>query len=145
MGRSIKHIHILPIIYYRCEVWSVTLREEQRWKVFEDVVLKGIFGLNWGELIWKWKNFNVEEPNAKIFTVIKSWAVRWEKQVACMKTVRSASIIMERVYLKNHSIDGRTVGIRKWCYDGVNWLGVIVGYFSDWNFKQGNPWLLKWV
>jgi hypothetical protein len=35
---------ILPVILYGCETWSVTLREEHRLRVFENGVLRGIFG-----------------------------------------------------------------------------------------------------
>jgi hypothetical protein len=37
-------IKILPEIYYRCETWSLTLREEHRLMVFENRVLRKIFG-----------------------------------------------------------------------------------------------------
>jgi hypothetical protein len=39
-GRSV----ILPVVLYGCETWSLTLREEHRWKVFENRVLRRIFG-----------------------------------------------------------------------------------------------------
>jgi hypothetical protein len=35
---------ILPVVLYRYETWSLTLREQQRLKVFENRVLRGIFG-----------------------------------------------------------------------------------------------------
>jgi hypothetical protein len=35
---------ILPVVLYGCETWSVTLREEHRLRVFENRVLRGIFG-----------------------------------------------------------------------------------------------------
>jgi hypothetical protein len=35
---------ILPLVLYGCETWSVTLREEHRLKVFENRVLRRIFG-----------------------------------------------------------------------------------------------------
>jgi hypothetical protein len=35
---------ILPVVLYGCEIWSVTLREEHRLRVFENRVLRGIFG-----------------------------------------------------------------------------------------------------
>jgi hypothetical protein len=34
---------ILPVLY-GCEIWSLTLREERRLGVFENGVLRGIFG-----------------------------------------------------------------------------------------------------
>jgi hypothetical protein len=35
---------ILPIILYGCETWSLTLREEHRLRVFENRMLRRIFG-----------------------------------------------------------------------------------------------------
>ena len=35
---------ILPVILYGCETWSLTLREERKLRVFENVVLRIIFG-----------------------------------------------------------------------------------------------------
>ena len=35
---------ILPVVLYGCETWSLTLREEHRLKVFENKVLRKIFG-----------------------------------------------------------------------------------------------------
>jgi len=34
---------ILPVILYGCKIWSLTLREERRLKVFENRVLSRIF------------------------------------------------------------------------------------------------------
>jgi hypothetical protein len=36
--------HILPAVLYGCETWSLTLREESRLRVFENRVLRRIFG-----------------------------------------------------------------------------------------------------
>jgi hypothetical protein len=35
---------ILPVLLYGCETWSLTLREEHRLRIFENRVLKRIFG-----------------------------------------------------------------------------------------------------
>ena len=35
---------ILPVVLYGCETWSLTLREERKLKVFENMVLRRIFG-----------------------------------------------------------------------------------------------------
>jgi hypothetical protein len=35
---------ILPVVLYGCETWSLTLREEDRLRVFENRVLRSIFG-----------------------------------------------------------------------------------------------------
>jgi hypothetical protein len=48
LSKSIKikiyKIIILPVGLYRCETWSLILREEHRLKVFEDSVLRKMFG-----------------------------------------------------------------------------------------------------
>ena len=35
---------IVPFVLYGCETWSVTLREEHRLRVFENWVLREVFG-----------------------------------------------------------------------------------------------------
>ena len=35
---------ILPVVLYGCENWSLTMREERRLRVFENRVLRRVFG-----------------------------------------------------------------------------------------------------
>jgi hypothetical protein len=45
LSRNLKvKIHKTIIVLYGCETWSLTLREEHRLKVYENGVLRGIFG-----------------------------------------------------------------------------------------------------
>ena len=41
---KIHRIIILPVILYGCETWSLALREERQLRVFENRVLRRIFG-----------------------------------------------------------------------------------------------------
>jgi hypothetical protein len=41
---------MLPVVRYGCETWSLTLREEHRLRVFENRVLRRIFGPKWDEV-----------------------------------------------------------------------------------------------
>jgi len=41
---KIYRTKILPVVYYGCEIWSQTLREERKLRVFENMVLRRIFG-----------------------------------------------------------------------------------------------------
>ena len=41
---KIYRARILPVVLFGCETWSLTMREERRVKVFENRVLRGIFG-----------------------------------------------------------------------------------------------------
>jgi hypothetical protein len=44
----------LPVVLYGCETWSPTLREEHRLRVFENTVLRRIFGLKRDEVTGEW-------------------------------------------------------------------------------------------
>jgi hypothetical protein len=48
---------------YGCETWSLTLREEQRLRVFENRVLRRIFGPKRAEASGDWRRLHNEELN----------------------------------------------------------------------------------
>jgi hypothetical protein len=52
---------ILPVVLYGCETWSLTLREERRLRVFENRVLRRIFGPKRGEVTGEWRKLHKEE------------------------------------------------------------------------------------
>jgi hypothetical protein len=52
---------ILPVVLYGCETWSLTLREEHRLRVFENRVLRGIFGPKRDEVTGEWRKLHNEE------------------------------------------------------------------------------------
>jgi hypothetical protein len=52
---------ILPAVLYRCEKWSLTLREEYRLRVFENRVLRRIFGSKRDEVTGGWRKLHSEE------------------------------------------------------------------------------------
>jgi hypothetical protein len=52
---------ILPFVLYGCETWSVTLREEHRLRVFENRVLRRIFGAKSDEVTEEWRRLHNEE------------------------------------------------------------------------------------
>jgi len=52
---------ILPFILYGFETLSLTSREEHRLKIFEDRVLRKIFGPKRNEVTGKWTRLNNEE------------------------------------------------------------------------------------
>ena len=45
---------ILPVVLYGCETWSLTLREERRLRVFENRVLRRVFGPKRDEVTAEW-------------------------------------------------------------------------------------------
>jgi hypothetical protein len=52
---------ILPVVLYGCETWSLTLREEHRLRMFENWVLRRIFGPRRGEVTGDWRKLHNEE------------------------------------------------------------------------------------
>ena len=80
---------ILPVVLNGCETWSLTLREKRRLGVFENRVLRIVFGPKRDELTGEWRKLHNEElsdlyslPN--IVRVVKSRRMRWEGHVARM-------------------------------------------------------------
>jgi len=80
---------ILPVVLYGCETWSLTLREERRLRVFENRVLRGVFGPKRDEITGECRKLHNEEfsdlyslPN--IVRVVKSRRMRWVGNVARM-------------------------------------------------------------
>jgi hypothetical protein len=49
------------VILYECETWSQTLREEHKLTVFENRVLRRIFGLKKDEVMGGWRKLHNEE------------------------------------------------------------------------------------
>jgi hypothetical protein len=54
---------ILPVVLYGCETWSLTLKEEGRLRVFENRVLRKVFGPRRDEITGKWRKLHNEELN----------------------------------------------------------------------------------
>ena len=86
---KIKIYRILPVVLYGCETWSLTLREERTLRVFENMVLKRIFGPRRDEVTGEWRRLHNEELNdlyssPNIVWVIKSRRMRWAGHVARM-------------------------------------------------------------
>ena len=51
---------ILPVVLYGCETWSLTLREERRLMVFENRVLRKVFGPKRDEVTGEWRKLHNE-------------------------------------------------------------------------------------
>ena len=84
---------ILPVVLYGCETWSLTLREERKLRVFENMVLRRIFGRRRDEVTGECRRLHNEELNdlycsPNIVWVIKWRRMRWVGHVARMGEVR---------------------------------------------------------
>jgi len=79
----------LPVVFYGFETWSLIFREERRLRMFENRMLRRIFGPKRDEVTREWKKPNNEELNdlyssPNIFRVIKFRRIRWAGHVARM-------------------------------------------------------------
>jgi len=51
----------LPVVLYGCETWSLTFRDKRRLRVFENRVLRRIFGAKRDEVTSEWRKLHKEE------------------------------------------------------------------------------------
>jgi hypothetical protein len=125
---------ILPVVLYGCETWFLTLREEHRLTVFENKVLRKIFGAK-REEDGSWRKLHNDElhrlhSSPNIVRVIKSRRMWWAGQVAPMGEGRGVYRVLVgrpegkrplgRSRLRredNIKMDLRETGI-----DGANWI-----------------------
>jgi hypothetical protein len=79
---------------YGCETWSLTLREENNLRVFENRALRRIFGPKRDEVTGEWRQLHSEElhilySSSNIIRQIKSRGMRWVGHVARMGEERN--------------------------------------------------------
>jgi hypothetical protein len=128
---------ILPVVLYGCETWSLTLRKEHRLRVFENRVLRKIFGSKRDEVTGEWRKLHNEElrdlySSPRIIRIIKSRRMRWAGHVARMGEKRNAYRLLvgkpegkgplgrpRRRWVDNMRMDLGEVG---WGY--VDWIGL---------------------
>jgi hypothetical protein len=75
------------VVLYGCETWSLTLREEHRLRVFENRVLRRIFGPKRDEVTGGWRKLHGLYSSPSIVMVIKARRMRWAGHVPCMGEV----------------------------------------------------------
>jgi hypothetical protein len=111
---------ILPVVLYGCETWSLTLREEHRLRVFENRVLRRMFGPKRDEVTGEWRRLHNGELHnlylsPDIIRQIKSRRMRWAGHVARMGEGRNVYTV-----LVGKSVGTRPLGRprRRW-EDGI--------------------------
>ena len=115
---------ILPVLLYGRETWSLTLREERRLRVFENRVLRRVFGPKRDEVTGEWRKLHNEERNdlycsPNIVRLIKSRRMRWVGHVARMGRGEVCTgfwwgNLRERDHLEDPGIDTKIV--LKWIF-----------------------------
>jgi hypothetical protein len=99
---------ILPVVLYGCETWSLTLREEHRLRVFENRVLRRIFGPKRDEVTGEWRKLHNKElhdlySSPRIIRIIKSRRMRWVGHVARMGEKRNTyRLLVGKLEGKSH-------------------------------------------
>jgi hypothetical protein len=84
---KIYRTKIVPVVLYGYKTWSLTLREEHRLRVFENKVLRRIFGPGREEATGEWRKLHSEKLNdlycfSNIVRAIKSRKMRWAGHIA---------------------------------------------------------------
>jgi hypothetical protein len=111
---------------YGCETWSLTLREEHGLRVFENRVLRRIFGPKRDEELHNLYS----SPDTRIIRQVKSRRMRWAGHVACMEEERKVYKVLagkpegkspfgrpRRRWEDGIRMDLRVIGLR-----GVDWI-----------------------
>jgi hypothetical protein len=108
---------ILPVVLYGCETWYLTTREEHRLRVFENWVLRRIFGPKGDEVTGEQRKLHSGElhnlnSSPDIIRQIKSRRMRWVGHVTCMGEGRNVYRILVgnpegKNHLKDKGVDGR--------------------------------------
>ena len=122
---SVKYYkHFKNSVLYDCETWSLTLREERKLRVFQNMVLRRIFGPRSDEVTGEWRRLHNEELNdlyssPNIVRVIKSRRMRWAGHMARMGEERGVyRVLVGKPEGRNHWGD---LGVDGW---------IILGWIS---------------
>jgi hypothetical protein len=126
---------ILPVVLYGCETWSLMLREEHRLRVFENRVLKRIFGPKRDEVTGEWRKLHSEEfhnlySSPDIIRQLKSRRMRWAGHVARMgKERKVCKFLVGKPEGKTplgrprrRREDGIRMDLREIVLGGVDWI-----------------------
>jgi hypothetical protein len=87
------------MVLYGCETWSLTLREERRLRVFENRLLRSVFGPKRDEVTGERRKLHNEELNdlyslPNIVRVVKSRRTKWAGRVARMREERGVHRVL---------------------------------------------------
>ena len=126
---------ILPVALYGYETWSLTLREEHRLRLFENKVLRKIFGAKKNKITGEWRKLHNTELHAlyslsNIIRNHKSRRLRWSGHVARMDQSRNAyRVLVGKPESKRHLErprrtweDNIKMDLREVCCDPGDWI-----------------------
>jgi hypothetical protein len=124
------------VVLYGCKTSSLKLRDKHRLRVFENRVLRKIFGSKRDEVTGRWRKLHKEElrnlySSPSIIRMIKSRRMRWARHVARMREERytytlvvgkpegKTPVRQRRRWADNIKIDPGEIVM-----DGMNWIGL---------------------
>jgi hypothetical protein len=128
---------ILPVVLYGCETLSLTVREEYKLRVFENRVLRRIFGPKRDEVMGGWRKLHTEElhnlcSSPSTIRIIKSRRMRWAGHVARMVEKRNVYSLLvgkpegkrplgrpRRMWIDSIKMDHLEIGLSV-----VDWIGL---------------------
>jgi hypothetical protein len=128
---------ILPVVLYGCETWSLTVREKHKLRVFENKMLRRIFGPKRDRVTGGWRKLHDEElhnlcSSPSIIRIIKSRRMRWAGHMARMGEKRNVYRLLvrksegkrplgrsRRRWIVNIKVDLLEVGVSV-----VDWIGL---------------------
>jgi hypothetical protein len=89
------------VVLYGCETWSLALRKKRRLRVFENRVLRRVFGPKWDKVTGEWRKLYNEELNdlyslPNIMREVKSRRMRWAGHVGRMGEDRGVYRVLVR-------------------------------------------------
>jgi hypothetical protein len=131
------------VVLYGCETWSLTVREEHKLRVFENRVLRRIFGPTRDGVTGGWRKLHNEGihnlySSPSIIRIIKSRRMRWAGHVARMGEKRNAYRLLvgnpeekrplgrpRRRWIDNIKMDLLEIGLNV-----VDWTGLAQDRYS---------------
>jgi len=129
---------ILSVVLYGCDTWSLTFREECRFRVLDNRVLRRIFGPKRDEVTGEWRELHNEELNDLycspiVVRVIKSRIMRWAGHVARMGERRGGYRVLV----------GKPEGKRLLGRPRLRWGIILRWIFMEWDVGiwTGSNWL----
>jgi hypothetical protein len=134
---------ILPVVPYGCETWSLRLKEECKLSVFENRVLRRIFGPKRNGVTGGWRKLYNEGlhnlySSPSIIRIIKSRRIRWVEHVARIGEKRNVYRLLvgkpegnrplgrpRRRWIDNINMDLLKIGVNV-----VDWIGLAQDRYS---------------
>jgi hypothetical protein len=126
---------ILSVVLYGNETWSLALREAHRLRVFENRVLRRLFGPKRDEVTGEWRELHNEElcnlySLPSIIRIINSRRMRWAGHVArigkkwnaCRLLVGKAEGKRQPGRLKRRWVDNIRMDVEQVGWGNVNWI-----------------------